>query len=174
MRRADYVVASSEGVDDERLVSWLSERGKQTVYTPDTSVSASPPPLVRPHLAATIRHARARGAAARRSRGASLSGASALSLAPVAAAVIGGTLVILDGSLRDVGLGLLFAYAIALAVSGIHAAARFHSPLLGLLQPPAVVVSQAAYLLGFLRGLIEPGAAASRADPRAVPPSRTG
>jgi glycosyltransferase involved in cell wall biosynthesis len=174
MRRADYVVASSEGVDDERLVSWLSERGKQTVYTPDTSVSASPPALVRPHLAATVRHARARGAAARRSRGASLSGASALSLAPAVAAVIGGTFVILDGSLRDVGIGLLLAYGVALAASGIHAAARFHSPLLGLLQPPAVVVSQAAYLLGFLRGLIEPGAAASRADPRAAPPSRTG
>jgi glycosyltransferase involved in cell wall biosynthesis len=174
MRRADYVIASSEGVDDERLVSWLSERGKQTVYTPDTSVSASPPALVRPHLAATIRHARARGAAARRSRGGSLSGASALSLAPAAAAVLGGTFLILGGSLRDVGLGLLVAYAIALAASGIHAAARFHSPLLGLLQPPAVVVSQAAYLLGFLRGLIEPGAAAARADPRAVPPSRTG
>jgi glycosyltransferase involved in cell wall biosynthesis len=174
MRRADYVVASSEGVDDERLVSWLSERGKQTIYTPDTSVSASPPALVRPHLAATIRHARARGAAARRTRGGSLSGASALSLAPAAAAVLGGTFLLLGGSLRDVGLGLLLAYAIALAASGIHAAARFHSPLLGLLQPPAVVVSQAAYLLGFLRGLIEPAAAASRADPRAVPPSRTG
>ncbi|HEY8776016.1 MAG TPA: glycosyltransferase [Gaiellaceae bacterium] len=174
MRRPDYVIASSEGVDDERLVSWLSERGKQTIYTPDTSVSASPPALVRPHLAATIRHARARGAAARRTRGGSLSGASALSLAPAAAAVLGGTFLIVGGSLRDVGLGLLLAYAIALAASGIHAAARFHSPLLGLLQPPAVVVSQAAYLLGFLRGLIEPGAAAARADPRAVPPSRTG
>jgi glycosyltransferase involved in cell wall biosynthesis len=174
MRRADYVIAASEGVDDERLVSWLSERGKQTIYTPDTSVSASPPPLVRPHLTATIRHARARGAAARRTRGGSLSGASALSLAPAAAAVLGGTFLIVGGSLRDVGLGLLVAYAIALAASGIHAAARFHSPLLGLLQPPAVVGSQAAYLLGFLRGLIEPGAAAARADPRAVPPSRTG
>jgi glycosyltransferase involved in cell wall biosynthesis len=174
MRRADYVGASREGVDDEQLVSWLSERGKQTVYTPDTSVSSSPPALVRPHLAATIRHARARGAAARRTRGGSLSGASALSLAPAAAAVLGGTFLLVGGSLRDAGLGLLLAYAIALAVSGIHAAARFHSPLLGLLQPPAVVVSQGAYLVGFLRGLIEPGAAAARADPRAVPPSRTG
>lgn len=174
MRRADYISASREGVDDEQLVSWLSERGKQTIYTPDTSVSASPPALVRPHLAATIRHARARGAAARRTRGGSLSGASALSLAPAAAAVLGGTFLLVGGSLRDVGLGLLLAYAIALAVSGVHAAARFHSLLLGLLQPPAVVVSQGAYLVGFLRGLIEPGAAAARADPRAVPPSRTG
>jgi hypothetical protein len=174
MRRADYLSASSEGVDDEQLVSWLAERGKQTIYTPDTSVSSSPPALVRPHLAATIRHARARGAAARRTRGGSLSGASALSLAPAAAAVLGATFLLVGGSLRDVGLGLLLAYAIALAVSGVHAAARFHSPLLGLLQPPAVVVSQGAYLVGFLRGLIEPGAAATRAGPRAAPPSRTG
>jgi glycosyltransferase involved in cell wall biosynthesis len=164
MRRADYVIASTEGVDDERLVSWLSERGKLTVYTPDTSVSALPPSLIRPHLAAAIRHARARGAVARRSRGASLSGASALSLAPAAAAVVGGAFVIVGGRLRDVGLGLLLAYGIALAASGIHAAARFRSPLMGLLQPPAVVVSQAAYLLGFLRGLIEPVRSASRAD----------
>ena len=174
LRRADYLAAARERVDDERLVSWLAERGKRTVYTPDSSVSASPPALVRPHLAATLRHARARGAAARRSRGASLSGASALSLAPVAAAVLGAAFLVLGGSLWDVGLGLLLAYVIALAASGIHAGARFHSPTVGLLQPPAVVASQAAYLFGFLRGLIEPRAAVPRADPRAAPPSRTG
>jgi glycosyltransferase involved in cell wall biosynthesis len=174
IRRTEYVAALKEGVDDERLVWWLAERGRLTVYTPDTSVSASPPALVRPHLAATFRHARARGAAARRSRGASLSAASALSLTPAAAAVLGGVFVMLGGSLRDVGLGLLLAYAIALVGSGIHAAARFHSLPVGLLQPPAVIASQSAYLLGFARGLIEPRCAASRADPRAVPPSRTG
>jgi glycosyltransferase involved in cell wall biosynthesis len=174
VRRADYLAAASEGVDDERLVSWLAERGKQTVYTPDTSVSALPPGLVRPHLAATVRHARARGAAARRSGGTSLSAATALSLAPAAAAVLGGAFLLVGGVLRDIGLGLLLAYATALLISGIHAAARFHSLSVGLLQPPAVIASQAAYLLGFLRGVIEPRGVASRADRRAAPPSRTG
>jgi glycosyltransferase involved in cell wall biosynthesis len=174
LRRSDYLAARSEGVDGERLVSWLAERGRGTVYTPDASISASPPPLVRPHIAATMRHARARGAAARRSRGASLSGASALSLAPAAAAVLGVAFVLAGGGLRDAGLVLLLAYAVALAVSALHAAARFRSLLVGLLMPPAIVAGQAIYLVGFLRGLMEPRAAGPEADPRAAPPSRTG
>src|SRR5204863_8725953 len=104
VRRADYLAARAERVDGDRLVSWLAERGRATVYTPDTSISASPPPLVRPHVAATMRHARARGAAARRSRGGSLSGASALALAPAAAAVLGGAFLAAGGGLRTAGL----------------------------------------------------------------------
>jgi glycosyltransferase involved in cell wall biosynthesis len=155
VRKADYLAALAEGVDDERLVSWLTERAKRTIYTPDTSVSADPEPLLRPHLAATFRHARARGAAARRSRGASLSGATALSLGPAAAAVVGATFVLVGGGLRDAGLALLVAYGVVLTVSGIHAAARFRSLALGVLQPPAVLASQATYVVGFVRGLME-------------------
>jgi hypothetical protein len=44
-------------------------------------------------------------------------------------------------------------YAAALALSGIHAAIRFRSLVVGALEPPAVVASQAAYLLGFGAGL---------------------
>jgi glycosyltransferase involved in cell wall biosynthesis len=155
VRKADYLAALAEGVDDERLVSWLTERRKRTIYTPDTSVSAAPAPLLRPHLAATFRHARARGAAARRSRGASLSGATALSLGPAVAAVVGATFVLVGGGLRDAGLALLIAYGVALAVSGIHTGARFRSLAVGVLQPPAVVASQATYVCGFVRGLME-------------------
>jgi hypothetical protein len=57
------------------------------------------------------------------------------------------------GSLRTAGWALLLAYAAALLVSGVHAAVRFHSALVGLLEPPAVVASQLAYLVGFVRGL---------------------
>jgi hypothetical protein len=174
LRRGDYLAARAEAVDGERLVSWLAERGRSTVYTPDASISASPPPLVRPHIAATMRHARARGAAARRSRGGSLSGASALSLAPAAAAVLGAAFVLAGGGLRDAGLVLLLAYVLALVVSALHAAARFRSVLVGLLMPPAIVAGQAVYLVGFLRGVMEPRAAGPAADPRAAPPSRTG
>jgi hypothetical protein len=155
IRKADYVAALADGVDDERLVSWLAERGKRTIYTPDTSVSAAPAPLLGPHLAATFRHARARGAAARRSRGTSLSGATALSLGPAAAAVVGATFLLMGGGLRDAGLALLLAYGAVLLVSGIHAAARFRSLAVGVLQPPAVVASQATYVCGFVRGLME-------------------
>jgi glycosyltransferase involved in cell wall biosynthesis len=153
LRRADYLAASAAGVEANRIVAWLSERGRHTIYTPDASVSAPPPAVVRPHLASTFRHGRARGAAARRSRGTSLSGATALSLVPAAAAVAGVVLVLIGGRARTVGFALLLAYAAALLLSGIHAAVRFRSLAVGLLQPLAVVASQATYLAGFLRGL---------------------
>jgi len=155
VRRADYLAALEAGVDDERLVAWLTARGRRTVYTPDTSISAAPPPLVGPHLSGTFRHARARGAAARRTHGRSLSAATALSLTPVVAALAGATLLLVGVSLRTAGFALLLTYAAALSASGLHAAARFQSLMVGVLQPPAVIASQAAYLSGFLRGLTE-------------------
>jgi hypothetical protein len=155
VRRQDYLAALAAGVQDERLVAWLSERGRRTVYTPETSISAVPPPLLRPHLRGTFRHARARGAAARRSRGASLSGATALSLAPVAAAVGGASLLLVGGSVYTTGLALVLTYAAALAASGLHAAARFRSVAVGALQPLAVVASQGVYLCGFVRGVVD-------------------
>ena len=116
LRRDDFRAARAAGIDDERLVAWLAERGRSTVYTPDTSISIAPPPLVLPHLAGTFRHARARGAAAHRSRGGSVSVATALSLAPLAAAAVG--VALLAAGLSTAGLVLLLAYAAALAVSG--------------------------------------------------------
>lgn len=155
IRRVDRDAAAAEGIEDERLVAWLAAKGRRTIYTPDASVSVAPPRLVGPHLAGTFRHARARGAAARRSRGRSLSAASAVSLAPTAAAVVGVVFVVIGGGLRLAGIVLLLAYAAALTASGIHAAARFHSVAVGLLQPLAIVASQVIYLCGFVRGLIE-------------------
>jgi hypothetical protein len=152
-RRADYVEAAAAGVDDEELVAWFSSRGKRTVYTPDTSLSAAPPPLVGPHLAGVVRHARARGRAARRTQGRSLSRATALSLAPVLAGIVGAVLLVAGGVLRPLGLALVLAYAAALLLSGIHAALRFRSVVVGLLQPAAVLGSQVAYLAGFALGL---------------------
>jgi hypothetical protein len=173
IRREDHLAAIADDVDEERLVSWLAARGRHTVYTPDASVSASPPPMIRPHLAATFEHGRARGALARRSHGASVSAASAVSLLPAVAALAGLALVASGGRRRDVGAVLLLAYAAALALSGARAAARFRSLSVGLLQPAAVVASQAAYLTGFVRGVIAPGSAASGSGRPATPPSRT-
>jgi glycosyltransferase involved in cell wall biosynthesis len=153
VRRSDYLASLAAGVDDEELVAWLHSQGKHTIYTPDTSLAAPPPPLVRPHLAGVLHHARARGRAARRTRGRSLSRATALSLAPAAAAIVGGVLLVAAGSLQRVGLVLVLAYAGALVLSGIHAAVRFRSLAVGLLESPAVVASQVAYLVGFLRGV---------------------
>jgi glycosyltransferase involved in cell wall biosynthesis len=153
VRRADYLSALAAGIGDEDLVAWLAMRGRQTIYTPDTSFAAPPPRLVRPHLFSTYCYGRARGRAARRTRGTSLSGATALSFAPTAAGILG--IVLLIAGRQTAGLVLLLAYAAALVASGIHAAIRFRSLTVAALEPPAVVASQGAYLLGFIRGLTD-------------------
>jgi glycosyltransferase involved in cell wall biosynthesis len=153
VRRADYVAALDAGVDGEQLVVWLDSRGRRTIYTPDTSLAAMPEPLVRPHLDGVVRHARARASAARKTHGRSLSAATALSLAPALGALLGLILLAAGGTFRTVGGVLVLAYLAALALSGIHAAIRFHSLAVGALEPPAVVASQAAYLVGFALGL---------------------
>jgi Glycosyl transferase family 2 len=155
MRRADYLAAQEADVDNEELVAWLAARGRRTIYTPDASVAAAPDPLLRPHLRGTLRHARARGRAARRTHGRSLSGATARSVAPLLAAVGGAALLLVGGGLETPGLVLVLLYAALLAASGIHAAVRFRSPAVGVLEPPTVLATQAAYLYGFIRGLLE-------------------
>jgi glycosyltransferase involved in cell wall biosynthesis len=154
VRRRDYESASADNVENERLVGWLAERGRRTIYTPDTSVTTSPPPLFGPHLRATIRHAEARAVVARHMRGASLSGETALSLAPAACAVLG---VALIGSGwpegRRIGAGLVAVYGAAVAASAGLAALRFDSAQIGALAVPGLVATQAAYVAGFVRGL---------------------
>jgi len=153
VRREDYLPALDEGVDGEALVAWLAERGRTTVYTPDASVSERPPPLVRPHLRATFRHARARGAAARHTRGNSLSRATALSFAFPVLALLALAAVVLGGASRSVGLVVLLAYGAVLLASGVFAGLRFRSPVVGVLEPLAVLATQAAYVGGFVAGL---------------------
>jgi len=154
IRRADYERVLAAGVVPDEWVAWLAERGRRTVYTPDSSISAPRVPLVGPHLSATFRHARARGRAARRTRGRSVSPATALSLAPAAAALAGCVFLVVGGTLHTIGLVLVLAYAAALVVSGVHAALRFRSFAVGLFEPPAVVGSQLAYVGGFVRGFV--------------------
>ena len=163
VRRADYV--SGDDVPPERIVSWLAEQGRKTIYTPDSSVSTSPRPFARAHLSGTVNHARARGRAARVTHGRSLSLGTALSFAPLAAALAAVALLFGDGAWRTFGIVLLVAYLAALGVSGLLAALRFRSVVVGLVVPFAVVATEAAYAFGFIRGLL--GAAAdTRVSPR--------
>jgi glycosyltransferase involved in cell wall biosynthesis len=153
VRRSDYVAALDAGVEPDELVAWLSSRGRKVVYTPDASVGARQPPLLRPHLSAAFRHGAVRGRAARGTRGRSVSRATALSLAPAAAGLLGLVFLVVDGALWTPGLALVLLYAAALVVSGVRAGVRFRSLGVGLLEPLAVIPTQAAYLMGFARGL---------------------
>ncbi len=151
VRKADYREAREAGVDDERLVAWLAARGKRSIYTPDTSVAETPPPLLRPHLRGTLDHARARGAAARRTSGRSLSAATTLSLLPAAAAALGVSL--LAAGSKQAGVGLVGAYGAAVLGSAAHSALRFRSLPVGLLTAPALIATHATYVAGFVDGL---------------------
>jgi glycosyltransferase involved in cell wall biosynthesis len=155
VRTADLRSALDAAVDRPELVSWLAARGRKTVYTPDASLSAPAPPLVRPHLSTSYAHARTRGTVARRTGGASLSSATALSLAPVACAALGAALLAWgSGETRRAGTALVVAYGATVAASATLAAIRFRSLRVGLLAAPAVVVTQGTYLAGFLDGFV--------------------
>ena len=152
VRRIDRLHAAAVASDE--LVAWLAARGRRTVYAPDASVAAPPPALVRPHLEATYAHARARGAAARATRGASVSLATALSLAPAAVAICG--IVLLATGFVRVGVALVAAYGAAVLTSTLLAALRFRSLRVGLLAAPAFAATHAAYGAGFVRGFSRP------------------
>jgi len=153
LRRADYTAAREAGVDNAELVSWLAERGRRVVYTPDTVITVAPTPVFGPHLRETFRHAVARGAASLRTSGRSVSSATALSLLPAACAVAGVLLLGLgSGVAATTGVVLVAAYGVAVAGSAILAGLRFRSVAVGLLAGPALVMTQAAYVAGFLRG----------------------
>jgi glycosyltransferase involved in cell wall biosynthesis len=154
-RRADLLAAKTAAIGGDELVGWLAAQGRHTVYTPDSSVAISPLPFVGPHLRSTFGHGASRGRAARRTRGGSLSAATGRSLAPALACLVGVAFILVGGALRVPGLVLVSLYAAALLLSGVHAAFRFRSVVVGLLEPPAVVASQVAYVAGFVRGLLE-------------------
>jgi hypothetical protein len=165
VRRTDYLDALDADVQDDDLVAWLAERGRATIYTPDASASAVPPRVVMPHLRATMRQARARGSMARISRGSSLSAATALSVLPLVAAVIAVGLFFVGGIPKTIGVAVLAAYGIALTLTAALAALRLRSFTVGLLTPLVIVLTQAAYVLGFARGLVD-----SARVPRSVTP----
>lgn len=154
VRKTDLLAALEVGCAEEQLVNWLDEHGRRTIYTPDTSVTAPPPPLWRSHLSATYEHAASRGARARQTGGESLSVATLFSLMPLLAAAIGLVLVgIGPGAIQLVGAVLVGAYFLALLGASMLGALRFHSIAVGLLAAPAIVATQLVYVSGFLRGV---------------------
>jgi glycosyltransferase involved in cell wall biosynthesis len=155
VRRADYVAALDAGIVREEMVSWLAERGRRTIYAPDSVVVASPAPVFGPHFRATFWHAVARGAAAFRTRGLSVSFATTLSLVPAACAVVGTVLVATgSGVAAASGVALVTAYGIVVLGAAALAALRFRSLAVGALTAPGLVLTQAAYVAGFLRGVL--------------------
>jgi glycosyltransferase involved in cell wall biosynthesis len=158
--RTELAEAVAAGVGGAELVSWLAARGGITVSTPDTLVVAPAPAVFVPHLRSTLAAGTRRGRRAWETRGRSMTGHTAASVAPAAAAVVGAALATLGtGRARDVGLALVAVYAAAVAgVAGV-AGIRFRSPAVAALTAPALVLTQAAYVGGFIAGLARAGRA---------------
>jgi len=155
VRRDDYLAAADAGIDASELVSWLAERGRRTIYAPDSVVAVSPAPVFGPHLRETFRHALGRGTAAVRTRGRSVSTATTLSLVPAACALAGASLVAAgSGRATKAGVALVAVYGGAVAGSALLASLRFRSLRVGSLAAPALVLTQGAYVAGFLRGAV--------------------
>jgi hypothetical protein len=151
IRRADWEQAISDKIPVEKVVSWLADRGRLTVYTPDAIVATAAEPLFGPHLRETLRRGRIRGSAARRTCGRSLSAATLLSVLPLVTAASG--LVLLAVGL-SVGAILVIGAGSAIVAAAALAALRFQSLRVGFLAVPALILTQATYLGGFVRGLM--------------------
>lgn len=155
VRRRDYEDALAHDVGSDRVVAWLARRGRRTIYIPDTMVVSRPEPLFGPHLRGTLHYAEARGRSARESGGRSLSGETAVSLLPAAAALGGVCLAAgASGRAREVGVAIAGASCLAIAAAAALAGLRFRSGRVALLAAPGLVLTQAAYVGGFARGLV--------------------
>jgi glycosyltransferase involved in cell wall biosynthesis len=150
VRRRDREEASRAGIGADRLVAWLAEHGRLTVYTPDSMIVSAPAPLFRPHLRATLAYARARGAAARQTGGRSISVATTLSLAPAALALAG---LAFTAAGSPAGAALAAVYVAAVGGAAALVWIRSRSARVALLALPGLVATQAAYVAGFLQGL---------------------
>ncbi|MGH3136262.1 MAG: glycosyltransferase [Gaiellaceae bacterium] len=154
MRRDDFLAATEAGVPDDEFVGWLAERARLTAYTPDTMVATAPAPLFGPHLRGTFRHAAARGAAARRTRGTSISSATTLSLVPAGGALLGVALISVGPSTaKQAGAIFIGVYGAMVGGSALLAALRFRSARVGALAAPGLVLTQGVYVAGFVRGM---------------------
>ena len=169
VRRREWLAGRDAGVPRRALVAWLQRRGLRTVYTPETVVVQPPPPALRQLLQAVAADGVARGEAARRSRGRSASGTTAVALAPTIAGIVGISL-LASGRAQQAGATLTAAFGLTFLGSAALAGLRFRSAAVAALVPPTLLAVQAAYVAGFARGA---GATSSASSERS-PESNTG
>lgn len=142
-----------EPVAVEELPSRLTARGGRVLYSPETVVVSPAAPLFRPHLRGALDYGRRRGSQVRRHR---LRALRPTTLLPVGLAVfvlLGPVLLALGGAARLIWLGVALAYLAAVASSGVISALSFRSAAVGVTAAAGLVLTHAAYAVGFARGL---------------------
>ncbi len=155
VRKHSYIEALEAGVEEERLVAWLSEHEHQVVYTPETVVVARQAPLMAPYLHGVAGHARSRGAALRRKHGRGVDAGTVLAAVQVGVLAAGLSLVILGGgAARSAGIALTVAYVGTIVIAASIAGLRFRSLHVGLLSAVGLVATNAAYVVACGAGLL--------------------
>lgn len=153
VRKRDLLLLDEASLDPHRLSTALNDRGRKVLYTPETVVVSSRPPLFRPHLKQIAAAGRARGETI---RNVGLRGVTAASVPPVALLaflVLGWPLALAGELLRVAWLLLWGAYAVAVLCTALLAALRFQSLRVGLLTSVGIVAVHLTYALTLVRGL---------------------
>jgi glycosyltransferase involved in cell wall biosynthesis len=151
VRKDDYV-AAGEGPLDE-LTSRLVAAGRSVLYTPETVVVASPPPLFGPHLRQAFDYGRRRSGELRQRGLRALRPTTLLPLVLLVFLAIGPIAILVGGLPRTIWLAGAAAYAIAVLASGAIAALRFRGLGVGALTVVGLVARHVVYAAGLLTGL---------------------
>lgn len=154
VKRSDLLALDEESLHPHRLAAALTDRGRKVLYTPETVVVISLPPLFRPHLSRVLAAGRARGEAIRQL---GLRGVTPASVPPVALLVfllLGWPLLLAGGAWAATWVVLWAAYGAAVVGTGLMAALRFQSLAVGALTIVGVACAHLSYAVGLLAALV--------------------
>jgi hypothetical protein len=154
IRREDFETAVADDPSDERIFERLAQLGRITLYTPDTFVLRSVPPLFRAHLRQVAEYGRARGLTVRARGGEALRVSTLLPLAIVGGALAAVPALLAGGLWAIAWLLTLAAYVGVVAVAAMLAALRLRSLRVGALTAVGIPLTHLTYAATLVGGLL--------------------
>jgi glycosyltransferase involved in cell wall biosynthesis len=154
IRREDFETAVADDPNDERIFERLAQLGRITLYTPDTFVLRSVPPLFRAHLRQVAEYGRARGLTVRARGREALRVSTLLPLAIVGGALAAVPALLAGGIWAIAWLLTLVAYVGVVAVAAVLAALRLRSLRVGALTSVGIPLTHLTYAAALVRGLL--------------------
>ena len=153
VRRADFLAAATtHGDEDDQLIQRLAEAGRMTLYTPETFVIRTFPPLFRPHLTRAALYGVTRGRALRRKGVSALRLSTLLLLLAMVGLAAGVPLVLAGGHWRTTWLLGVATYVAALLLTAALTAVRLRSWTVGALVALGLPITHMAYAPALIRG----------------------
>jgi glycosyltransferase involved in cell wall biosynthesis len=150
--RREVLLELEPGTPLERVVSELTARGRDVLYTPESVVASAAPPLIGPHLRAVAAYGGSTAFALRRRRFAAARPGTVLLGLGLPWLLVGWLPgLVLPDALR-VWVASVALYVLMLVGAAIVASLKFRSLSVGLVTAPALVATHVAYLVGLIRG----------------------